>query len=485
MTRIKSNNNLILTKRDITLIKNSEEVKKVEIYGNLYDCLESYTTLSPKDLQKDIVFDDKARLALNHNIKTMMKHVEGEWYAKTSSQMATQETHCQLCGAKNIYVCYIVNRTNGKELHVGTECIKKYKDIYGADVAISKLKAGQRDTKKEERRSTFDVALGENIDFTKTSDNKVETFPIILPYKLHTQLKQTIKDCNRIRTSYVSSGGDLDECISKYNSKITEFDKLYKDAESYYAKNANNPLICTREIGDWLKVHHPDIIPKIQKAKSILNEDTLQYIHEPNFIRKNLPIFERCIKDNDVTFLGINGDVIRFKIANDRFIQPIYFTMPISGFMKNIGCHCLTQSGYKFSKSNLSPSVENNASNLRNVFNYFTGILSNTGYNIILEEKTSQLYWEKRQSIIANKWSRRAKDTNTSPIYKLTQIEKVLNIMSYILLIDKPEKEISKAIINKVSMDGKWISKEEKDRNIQFAHEAAGMQKQKEFTPYS
>ena len=48
----KSNNNLILTKRDLVLLKKSEEVKKVEIYGNLYECLEPYTTLSHKDLCK-------------------------------------------------------------------------------------------------------------------------------------------------------------------------------------------------------------------------------------------------------------------------------------------------------------------------------------------------------------------------------------------------------------------------------------------------
>lgn len=122
-----SNQGLLLKKQDIILIKKSEEVKNVKIYGNLYECLEPYTVLSPKDLRKDIVFDDKARLALTHNIKQMMSHVKKEWYAKTSFEIATTEVHCQLCGTKNTYVCYIANLINGEELHVGRECVKNTK----------------------------------------------------------------------------------------------------------------------------------------------------------------------------------------------------------------------------------------------------------------------------------------------------------------------------------------------------------------------
>lgn len=478
----KLSNNLILKKADIVLIKHSEEVKNTEIYGNLYECLKSYTTLSPKNLKQDIVFDDKARMILTHNVKTMMERVKDEWYAKTSYLIATTEVHCQLCGAKNKYICYITNRLNGVELHVGTECIKNYKDINGADIALKQLRANQRDTKKEARISDFDTALGDNIKFTKISSDRIETFPILLPYKLYTELKNIITDCNRIRTSYINTGSNLEECIKKYNIKITQFENLFKQAESFYEQNKNNPLICTREIADWLKIHNPNIITEIQKSKSILNENTLQYIHEPNFVRKNLPIFRKCIKDNDVKFISVKGNVIRFVIKNQRFVQPIYFTMPLDTFMKNIGCHCLAQSGYKFSKLNLYPSIENTSSNLNSVINYFIGILNSMGYTIITEERTSQLYWEKKQNITINKWSKHARVTN--PIYKIVTPEKLFSIMSNVLLDDKPEKEIAKNIVSKIEMSGKWITKEDKNRDVQIASEAAGMRKQKEFTAY-
>ena len=70
------------------------------------------------------------------------------------------------------------------------------------------------------------------------------------------------------------------------------------------------------------------------------------------------------------------------------------------------------------------------------------------------------------------------------PLYKAVKIDNIFNIMSNILLIDKSEKEILKIITGKIEMSGKWITKDEKDRNVQIASEAAGMQKQREFTPY-
>ena len=110
-------------------------------------------------------------------------------------------------------------------------------------------------------------------------------------------------------------------------------------------------------------------------------------------------------------------------------------------------------------------------------------MLSNTSYTIILEDKTSQLYWEKKQTIFnRNRWSNHSRTLD--PIYKPVSTDKIFTIMSNILLVDKSEKEISQIITREVTMSGKWITKEEKDRNVQIASEAAGMQKQREFIPY-
>ena len=116
MSKQKKSNKLILQKTDLVLIKKSEETKNTEIYGNLYECLKIYDTLSQNQLKQDIAFDEKARWCLLHDIRGMMSHVKKEWYAKSSFEVADKEMHCQLCGRKNVYICYIKNRINGEVL---------------------------------------------------------------------------------------------------------------------------------------------------------------------------------------------------------------------------------------------------------------------------------------------------------------------------------------------------------------------------------
>lgn len=484
MENKKRSNKLILQKQDLVLIKKSEEVKNANIYGNLYEALLSYSRLSYCQLEKDIVFDEKARMTLLHNFNDLMNHVKKEWYAKTNFEIATEETHCELCGAKNIYVCYIANRINGEELHVGSKCVKNYNDINGADIVLAKLESDKRNLVKETRASDFDSNLGADIDFTKIAKDKLDSFPVLLPYELHTKISSTIIDCNRIRTAYISAGGDLEKEIDKFRIKKCEFENLYDKANVHYTKNKDNPLICTRIVSQWLSDNYQTIITDIQKSNGILKEETLKFIYEPQFIKSKLPVFRKCLNSPDVQLIKINGTTLKFLIQNDRFIQPITFTTPIKTFMKNIGCYCLTQDGYKYTKHNIIPTIEESANNFRNSINYIAGALTQTKYNIIFEERTSQLYWEKKQTAFRNRWSKHNNDIQ--PVYKKTTIDKIYNILVYILYIDNlSPDQLTKIITSKIELSGHWVTKSDKDKNIKIASEAAGMQKQKEFIPYT
>lgn len=474
---------LILQKQDVILIKKSEETKNTDIYGNLYEALSSYSNLSYGELNKDIVFDEKSRFALLHNLSSLMDHVKQEWYAKTSFEIATEETHCQLCGRKNTYVCYIANRINGEELHVGRECVKKYKDINGANIVLAKLNSDKRSLVKETRANDFDINLGDDVDFTEYAKDKLESFPVLLPYELYTNISSAIIDCNRIRTSYVSSGGTLEEVIDKFKIRKNECENLFIKADEHYIKYKEHSLVCSRKIADWLANNYPTVIIDIQKNQGILNEDTLKFVHEPQFINKNLPVFRKCLKSTDVQLLRVEGDVLKFSIQNERFIQPIIFTTQIRNFMRNIGCHCLTQEGYRFTKNSITPAIESNSNNLINSMNYLIGALSKTRYSLILEERTSQLYWEKRQIITRSKWS--SHNENLKPVYKSTTTEKLYGLMAGILYSDNISPDgLIRMITSKIEIGGQWIPKEEKDRNVRIASEAAGMQKQREFVPY-
>lgn len=74
---------LLITQQEMILLKNSNEATNIDLYGNLYDCIQSYSKLSKAELDKNIVFDKKSRTVLLNpeNKKTMMDKIMGEWYS--------------------------------------------------------------------------------------------------------------------------------------------------------------------------------------------------------------------------------------------------------------------------------------------------------------------------------------------------------------------------------------------------------------------
>lgn len=111
-THLKENQNaskskLLITQQEMVLIKNSAEAQNINIYGNLYDCLSLYKKLSQADLERNIVFDDRARAVIlnRDNKKVLMDNISKEWYSISNYNISDSEMHCQLCGHRNKIIC--------------------------------------------------------------------------------------------------------------------------------------------------------------------------------------------------------------------------------------------------------------------------------------------------------------------------------------------------------------------------------------------
>lgn len=479
-----SSNIKLITKQEMVLIKNSEEAKNTNIYGNLYGCLETYTDLTKSKLNKDLVFDNKARMTLTNNKKLLMENVKKEWYSKTLYMIATEDTFCQLCGQKNVYVCYIVNRLNGIELNVGRDCVSKFDTISGLKTVISNLDKAQRDYKKDERRIDFEVREGEEVGFLKQAESSLVNFPILLPYNLSCDLKNTLADCNRAKNIYIKNGNNIDEAFETFSSLRENFKYLHKKALKYFEAVKNHPLICDKSLTNWIVNNCPHVQEVIEKNSGILNEESLRFIYEPNFIKGKIAVFKAHFDSCDVKIIGVEGDVIRFFIKNDIYFQPITFVVPIRDFMKYIGSKCLTDEYYKYTNKNLSSvKIENTGANYEAIYSSVGDTLKANGYNFIIDNKTSQAYWEKRQSRTAiNRW--RKNEMPEKPIYKKTSKEELFKIISKILFDEDLLIKSPYILTGKIDISGRWITKAEKDENARIAAFAAGQQKQREFIPY-
>lgn len=478
---------LLITQQEMTLIKNSNEVKDIELYGNMYSCIENYKKLSQAELDNNAVFDKKARIVLLNpeNKKVMMNRIIDEWYSVKNFDVSETFLNCQLCGRRNKYIFYIRNKLTDVELHIGSDCVKNFPDITGIKQQQKKLSQLQREQLQQKRKIDFEILEGDEINFINDAESKFEEFPVILPYKLYNEIKDTLLQLNLSKSSYIKNGGNLHEVFEVFCKIKDKYRNLYTQAIKHYDTVKNEPLACDRETSMWLMKNNQSIWDKISQNSGIFNAETLAKVYDYRYIRKKTKDIMKHLADKDIKMIGVSKSFLHFSIKNNRYVYAITFTMPIRTFMEHIGCYALTDSTYSFSKGTFNNiAIEATNNNFHAVYNSVFTILNKKGYDFIVEEKTLQAYWKKlSQYKTRSRWNDHV--VQSEPMYKKSDIDLFLKTFSPFLLKDESYLEANFEIIKNSMEKGRvWITQKEKNTNEEVARYARGMQKQREFLPY-
>lgn len=478
---------LLITQQEMVLIKNSNEATNIELYGNLYDCIQNYTKLSKTELDNNIVFDKKARTVfLNpENKKMMMDKIMDEWYSVKNCDIVETLINCQLCGRPNKFVFYIHNKFTEVDLHIGSDCVKNFPDIMGIRQQKKRLSQLQREQTQQKRKIEFEMCEGEEIGFIDNAEKKFKEFPVVLPFKLHIAIKDVLYQLNLSKTTYIKSGGNLNEVYSSYCVLKEKFNDLYKQADDHYQIVKGNSLVCDKETAEWLLKNNSSVWEKVSKNNGIFCADTLMKVYDERYVNKKIREIITHLKDKDLKVLQISKSYIHFSIKNGRYVYPVTFMMSLKKFMESVGCYALTEQQYKFGKEDLQDIViEETSNNFHAVHNSILDLLNKNGYDFIVEDKTAQAYWKKLTRYERrSRWNDRV--YSTEPMYKKSNISLFLKTLSLFLLHDESYLERNFDIIIKQMESGKvWITQKEKNDYEEAAKYARGMQKQKEFIHY-
>lgn len=475
---------LLITQQEMVLIKNSSEATNIELYGNLYDCIQNYVKLSKTELDNNIVFDEKARIVLFNpeNKKMMMDKIMDEWYSVKNCDIVETLVNCQLCGRPNKYVYYIHNKITDIDLHIGSDCVKNYPDITGIKQQKKRLSQLKREQTQQKRKIEFEIREGDEIGFIDDAEKKFKEFPVVLPFKLHTAIKDVLYQLNLSKTTYIKSGGNLNDIYSSYCVLKEKFNDLYKQANKHYQIVKDNPLACDRETAEWLLKNNPTVWEKVSKNNGILCVDTIKKIYDEKYVTKKIREIIIHLKDKDLRVLRISKSYIHFSIKNGRYVYPVTFMMQLKNFMEHVGCYALTDQQYKFGKEDLKDiAIEETSNNFLAVYNSVLDLLNKNGYDFIVEDKTAQAYWKKLSRCEhKSRWSNRV--YSTEPMYKKSNISLFLKTLSLFLLRDESCLEKNFDFFVKKMESGKvWITQKEKNDYEEAERYAKGMQKQKEF----
>lgn len=477
---------LLLKQDEMILLKNSEAVKNIETYGNMYDCVMPYKVLSEIDLQKNELFNTKARATILGNKNLLFQEIKDEWYAIGCNDETTEEVHCQLCGRKNKRIFYIKNRKNNNELHVGSECIKKFSDIENISVIRKTMREQLSLQNENKRRIQFSEIELDNVDYIKNAEKWFSDFRILLPAVLYNNIKMVLYNLNSLKTNYVKKGGKIEDIREQYIAYKKLFEKYKKEALQFYETNKMKPLICRKNLADWLETEHLNVWKHVLENGGFLDRETLEYCYQTEYVRAHLKQFNMKIRDDNIQIVGMNGPFIRFQLQNEDYRLPVYLLVSTKDFMKNIGCYCLTNKKYSYSKHDLvGAKFEKSNSNFEAICNRMKSAMEKSGLRIEKAIYTDDKYYVRLPQVIrASKWSTQKSITEIG--YKRVAENNLYEIFDKLMFAT--DGDISSTfgkIRNKLdATQKKWISQGEKD-NLEEISKSMSVQKQREFVPYA
>lgn len=472
--------------KEMNLIKKSETTKDSELYGNLFYALQKYETLSEQDLALSSSFDRQAVIALtNEQMKNELMHkIIGEWYGKDCYITPGEKIPCQICHTPNKKIHYIKNRYNRNELNVGSDCIKQFPEIENFKEMQRNINEREKIRKQELRRAEFAQLEVDDPEFVSKARKKFNNINIVLPFKLYNEIEQNLYDLNIIKTTYIKQGGDYNEIANQYNILKIEYVTLWNQAIEHYQRYHKNKLACKKYIGDWLKENHYKIWESISINNGLFTVDTLKFAYDSRYVKEHLINFSKHLKDDEIRIIDINGNSIRFAIQNEKYRNPVYFLISNKIFMEQIGCHCLTQYDYTYTKDKLNEiRIENYSQNVDALYNRMKESMNKAGIDIDVGKYSMRLYYKRlARKLRESKWSNKADICEIG--YKKIADGGYIAVCNKLLFADNDtiEKEF-KSILYRLEMTDNWLTQEAKDSEEEITKKLA-MQKQKEFINY-
>ena len=396
----------VLTLDEINLLKNSEEPKNTQLYGNLYENIVNLSKFKAVSIEDMPFLDELGVASLTINKKNMMNNILKEWYAeKVSEEDPTQKVHCGLCNTPNKYLYYIRNRRNDILLNVGSHCILKFPGIEGYTEKKRQLNEIIKGREVVNRRNKFYETFRNAESVISDADKYFSTLPILIPYELYTNIQNTIVKMRQVYSQYINKGKTkFDGNLSPFELFQNKFDEynLYKNLANKFIQENDKPLSCKRAEIDWLISNKKiKLLEEISKNNGLYTELTLKHMTSVEFIKPYIKnIFSRNTS-RQLYFSHIKGNMIYINLHKFGYNPNLVFQMTLEDFMDKIGAKCIINKNIKYDleKCFNQIAIIVNQSNIFSILGYISTYTNNTQYvflndyirdNIYLYRKTDK-----------------------------------------------------------------------------------------------
>ncbi|MBP8893762.1 MAG: hypothetical protein KBH09_15520 [Saprospiraceae bacterium] len=380
---MKKDLSLVLSKGELVLFKLSEELKDSVTYGNLYETLLGYESLSHDELINNPEFDEKAKLVLLHDMQKVRINVFSEWCGYPVQDIAGfgDVIHCQICGKRNEKIFYIVNSINKNELNVGSHCITKFPTIEGIPEQRKGYSTIYKNRKQMERKAAFYETFPDIENEIKIAIREFVNFPILLPWNVYSQINKNLSKMKTTYRDFLIKGSmkNINEALEEFRNCYIKYKRLWERAILIKNDNLEKKTICRVEEYQWLKENDKkDILRKISGNNGFYQPDTLKEIHNYNFISKNKELFNGCLRDLNISIKSIQNESSTMVLDYDvpHFSRNVELRIPFRSFMKTEGWKCVLVRDYKIPSITSYFSINDTEGNLNVILDRVNRILS-------------------------------------------------------------------------------------------------------------
>lgn len=449
---------LALSKEELVLLRNSEEGKDIETYGNLYEVAKNFLKLTRKDVN-DGDFDGTAKFILDSAKEKLFTNIMTEWSATQIEEIAddSQDIHCELCGRKNILIYYIANKKNHTELHVGSSCIKKFPGIDNM-YEVRKRFSDTGKTRNELKRMNAFNKLHPNTEvFLKNARRKYNDFPILLPWEIYKSLDNVINILQEIYKDFKVKGDikNVDNIVSQFKIHESDYNTLWQKANKIKNSSNNEIIVCKRREYKWMIDNDKmDLLERISQNNGLYNSETIREVYNHEFIIDMQSNIRECCRDTVLTLREIKYENKKLIFTINDKIHRDYIEISISekSFMDNLGWKCIFDEDYKIEINPEIFEIQKLAHNIGVILSRVNRNIAKTEENIsyFYDDELGKLYLDKK----------------IDETYKPINIDFFLN--KYFKRMQLSEKNLREAYLKEYhSLDkaGNW--KKIKDRNTE------------------
>lgn len=281
---------------------------------------------------------EQQRNFIKYMLKELLQQAILEWKEKPIPPKDLGEdkkkwVKCTLCGTPNRFIHYILNRQNGTEMNVGSECVKEF--------AFNDLSTDyQRKEAKKIRRLSL---LNENLPGIKQQvenwQRLKETYSIWIPDEISTKYDEIGYELRNLYDNFIDGKGkeaDLDKLSTLLKQGEGEKEKFKK----YEEINNSNPFIVTQKMFRWLRNNkEKDYIKPIFleiKSQGIITYRTAHRITEVDFMKKVISLMNPYLQEKEIELIDFDN-LERKYFFGCKQLDSCEFVISHSNLLQNFG----------------------------------------------------------------------------------------------------------------------------------------------------